>query len=46
MRSGSGEVWVGEEWVWLMAEPENRDGSRKESKTREAQDLIWGKTEG
>ena len=37
MRSGSGEV--------DMAESENRDGSRKGSKTREAQDLIWGKTE-
>ena len=38
MRSGSGEV--------DLAEPKNREESRIRSKTREAQDLIWGKTEG
>ena len=38
MRSGSREV--------NLAEPKNREESRKRSKTRQAKDLIWGKTEG
>ena len=38
MVSGSGEV--------DLAEPKNREESRKRSKIRQAKVLIWGKTEG